>query len=235
MINRRSVITAGAIAAASLAMPSMALAAGKLSYEENFYVAGSYGSYACALAKVENVGDKPIMVNAALLEVFDANGDPITSRDYFSKNAEYLQPGEYTYVCMRESLDAEQVALVDDYMLTISGKTDNTEITKRFPCTFEYKLVDEDWWSRHYVYTTVTNDTDEPVYNMGVVAGLYDVDGNLIDVLEDRLYNVAIEPGSSVTFRMEVNSWAINYCEVNGVTIGEVDAIAYVNVPNPLQ
>ena len=234
MFNRRSVITAGAVALASMAVPSMAMAAGKLSYEENFYVSGSYGSYATALAKVENVGDKPIMVNAALLEVFDENGDPITSRDYFSKNAEYLQPGEYTYVYMRESLDAEQVGRVDDYMLTISGKTDNSEVTKRFPCTFEYKLVEEDWWSHHYVYVTVTNDTDEPVYNMGVVAGLYDIDGNLIDVLEDNLYNVAIEPDSSVTFRMEVNSMAVNYCETNGITIGQADAIAYVNVSNPL-
>lgn len=233
-MNRREFIGIGAAAVASIALPSVALAAGKLSYEENFYVAGEYGSYAIGLAKVENVGDKPIMVNSALLEVFDVDGNPITSVDYFSKHAEYLQPGEYTYVRISDTLDTDQAANADDYMLTISGKTDNDKITHRLPCVSEYKFVEEDWWAHHYIYTTVTNDTDQPIYDVAVVAAAYNSDGVLVSVEDDYMYNIAIEPGSSVTFRMEIHSAAINYCEQNGMDIVSSDAIAYVNIPNPL-
>ena len=45
-----------------------AMAAGKLSTtKENFWVINSYWTYAYAYAKVENVGNKPISVNAGVL------------------------------------------------------------------------------------------------------------------------------------------------------------------------
>ena len=222
------------VMAVLMMVPSMAFAAGKLSYDENFYVAGDYMTYAYGFAKVENVGDKPIMVNACLLEVFDADGSPITSKDYFSKHAEYLQPGEYTYVKVYDSIDGDSVGLVDDYMLTITGKSDNSMITKRLPTEQYYSEDSNGWWTDHYIYVKVTNDTDEPIYDVAVVAAMYDVDGNIIAIQDDRLYSIAIDAGSSVVFRMSVDSGMISYCQNNGIVIGDVDAVAYVNVDNPV-
>ena len=82
-----------------------AMAAGKLSTtKENFWVINSYWTYAYAYAKVENVGNKPISVNAGVLEVYDENGDVITSSDYISTYAKTLQPGEYTYVSVSKEI-----------------------------------------------------------------------------------------------------------------------------------
>ena len=70
-----------------------AFAAGKLSVvQENYYTIEGYSTYGYGYAKVQNIGDKPIKVNAGLLEIFDENGDPITSTDYMHKYAEYLEP-----------------------------------------------------------------------------------------------------------------------------------------------
>ena len=72
-----------------------ALAAGKLDVvQENFIVVPSYSTYAYAYAKVENIGDKPISVNAGVLEVYNEDGDAITSADYLYAGAAVLQPGE---------------------------------------------------------------------------------------------------------------------------------------------
>ena len=62
---------------------SIAFCAGKLSVaQENFHVVSYWGTYGYAFAKVENIGDKPIKVNAGVLEIFDENGDALTSSDY---------------------------------------------------------------------------------------------------------------------------------------------------------
>lgn len=146
-----------------------AFAAGKLSTtQENFWVISSYWTYAYAYAKVENVGNKPINVNAGVLEVYDENGDVITSSDYLSTYAKCLQPGEYTYVSISKEIEmAENVGKPDDYMLTITGKTDDTSSTLRLPVEGKLSLGESNgWWTEDYMYATVTNNTDDVVYNI---------------------------------------------------------------------
>ena len=71
-----------------------ALAAGKLNVtQENYHFVVSYGRYVYAYAKVENSGDRPIKVNAGVLEIYDENGDVLSSTDYHNAYATYLQPG----------------------------------------------------------------------------------------------------------------------------------------------
>lgn len=222
------------VMAALMMIPSAAFAAGKLSYEENFFIAGEYSTYGYVFAKVENVGDKPIMVKDGLLEIFDAEGNPITSNDYLQRHAEYLQPGEYTYVKIHEKVDGDKVALVDDYSFTLAGKSDNDYISKRLPCTSYYAVEEDTFLTKHYIYVTVTNDTDSPIYNVGVVAAMFDADGNIIAMPNDQLYSVAIEPCSSVTFRLSVDSNFISYFADNNIVPTTVDAIAYSNIDNPL-
>ena len=212
---------------------SPAFAAGKLSVEqENFHVIQSYRVYGYVYAKVANVGDKPIKINTSLLEVFNEDGDALTSTDYYSDYAEYLQPDEYTYICMYDEIEDVEASDVDDYMLTVTGKADTDYISYRFPCTSSYEPnVTEGYYTYNYMYATVTNDTEEPVYNISVVLVLLDAEGNILYMEDDGMYSdKAIMPGSSITVRKDVSSSFIEYFEKIGAKPTSVDAIAYVNI-----
>ncbi len=211
-----------------------ALAAGRLSVtQENFHAVPSYTTYGYAYAKVENSGDKPIKINAGVLEIYDADGEVITSDDYLSAYAEYLQPGEYTYVSMYEEIEgAEDGVTAADYMLTLTGKSDKDGATLRLPVTTDLQLnVEEGWWVHNYLYATITNNTDEPMYDIGVVMALLDEDGNILYMDSDNLYNDrALMPGSSMIIRKDIPSSFIDYFAANSMTPASVDAVAYVNV-----
>lgn len=211
-----------------------AFAAGKISVsQENFMLINSYSLYGYAYAKVENVGDKPISVKVGILEVFNGEGETITSSDYLTRFAEYLQPGEYTYAMISSELaDGTAESDVDDYMLTITGKSDDSYETKRLSSTVEYKPdVTDGYWTSDYIYVDVTNDTDEPLPAIAVVATLLDAEGNILYMASDALYSYrALMPGSTLQFRLEVSgSWG-DYFEANGIEVATADAIAYVNI-----
>ena len=214
-------------------LTSTALAAGKLSVEqENFHVIDSYSVYGYAYAKVANVGDKPIKINTGLLEIFNSDGDALTSTDYYYGYAEYLQPDEYTYVYLYDQVEDVEASMVDDYMVTLTGKANTDYVSHRFPCTTEYvPNVREGYWTYNYMYTTVTNDTEEPVYGIEVVLALLDAEGNILFMDSENLYNdVALMPGSSITIRKDVSSSFIEYFEKNGLVPTTVEAIAFVDI-----
>ena len=213
---------------------SAAMAAGKLSVEqENFYAIQSYSLYGYAYAKVANVGDKPIKVNTALLEVFNTDGDALTSTDYYSAYAKYLQPDEYTYVRLYDEIEDVEASDVDDYMLTVTGKADSDYESRRFACTTSYEtnVKESSYYTRNYMYATYTNNTEEPVYDISVVMALLDEQGNILYMDDSSLYSdTALMPGSSITVRKDVSSNFIEYFEKNGLVPVSVDAIAYANV-----
>lgn len=208
-----------------------AVAAGKLSVtQENFHKINMYSPYGYLYAKVENVGDKPIKVNAGLLEIYDENGDPLTSTDYINAYVTYLQPGAYTYVRAYDEVD-QGLDAVDDYMFTVSGKSDKDTEVVVFPCEAYYEVDDSNqYWIRNNMYATFTNTTDKPLYNIEVVAALLDAEGNILYVESDTMYNKALHAGSSMTIRFDVSSSFIEYYEANGFVPVSVDALAYAKV-----
>ena len=212
---------------------SCAVAAGKLSTtQENFWVISGWSTYAYAYAKVENVGNKPIKVNAGVLEVYDENGDVITSSDYIDAHAKYLQPNEYTYVTIYSSVElAENVGKPDDYMLTVTGKTDDSGTTMRLPVEGRLSLGEGSGWSKgDYVYATVTNNTEEIAYGISVVYALLDADGNILCVGDDDIYSSrGLTPGSSLVFKMSLSSSHMDYFESKEIKPTSVDVIAYIN------
>ena len=212
-----------------------ALAAGKLEVtHENLLVLDSYGIEGYAFARVENVGNKPIKVNAGVLELYNADGDPIASSDYLYAYGQYLEPGEYAYAQIYASNSDAAFEDVDDYLLTITGKSDNSYTTLRLPTTTELALdVDEDYYTSDYMYVTVTNDTEEPVYDVRVAVVLLDAEGNILYIGDESMYNKAIMPGSSVLIREEIPSYFSDCFEKNGYTPSAVDAIAYAETYQP--
>ena len=212
---------------------SYATAAGKLSTtQENFWVISGWSTYAYAYAKVENVGNKPIKVNAGVLEVYDENGDVITSSDYIDAHAKYLQPNEYTYATIHSSVEiAEDVGKPDDYMLTITGKTEDSGTTMRLPVEGKLSLGEGSGWSKgDYVYATVTNNTEEIAYGISVVFALLDAEGNILYVGDDDIYSTrGLTPGSSLVFKMSISSSHMEYFDSKGIKPTSVDVIAYIN------
>lgn len=208
-----------------------AMAAGKLNVvQENTHYVTSYSNYFYAYAKVENSGDKAIKVNAGVLEVYNADGDAITSSDWISSHARYLEPGEYTYVSVYESIEEGQTP--DDYSLTITGKADKSYANQRFATVTDLKLnVDAGWITRNYMYATVTNTTEEVLYDLNVVLALLDAEGNILYIDSDSLYSDrGLTPGSSIVFRKDIPSNFLDYFKTNNLVPASVDAIAYIEV-----
>ena len=211
-----------------------AFAAGKLRVEqENFMPVKDYNIYGYAYAKLQNVGDKPIQVNAGLLELYDENGDTLTSTDNLYAYCKYLQPDEYCYAYMYAKVeDAESTSVIDDYLLTITGKSGASTVNYRFPVEFEYKpQVTEGYYTYDYIYATVTNDTEEPVYNIGAVFTLLDDDDNILYMTNDYLdSNEALMPGSSLTWRKAIDTDFVEAYQALGLTATKADVIAYVDI-----
>ena len=211
-----------------LSVSTATYAAGKLTVDqENFHVVSSYWTYGYAYAKVSNAGDKATKINAGVLEIYDEAGDVLTSSDYLTAYAEYLEPGEYTYVKMYSEITSGKAA---DYNLTLTQKTDNSERTLRLPVETDLQMdVKSGWWTYNYMYATVTNNTDKPIYGIQVVLVLLDAEGNILDIEDESMYdNKALTPGSSMIVRKDIPSAHMDYFKANGIVPASVDAIAYV-------
>ena len=207
-----------------------AMAAGKMTVQqENFHVVDSYGVYGYGFARVENTGDKPVVFSAGLLEIYDANGDTLTSTDYISYYPDVLQPGDVGYIFSYDSVDdAESIDDVDDYMLTVTGKSTDNEVV-RYPATgsFQENVQISEYSSANYISAEITNDTDETVYDMDVVIALLDAEGNIMMVENNAFYNVGVTPGSTITYRREVyDSWYEAWAR-EGLTPAQVEVIAF--------
>jgi len=225
---KRVLIVLVSVLLLSVSIP--AYAAGNLSVtQENFYVISDYWTYGYAFAKITNVGDKAIKVNSGVIEIYDEAGNALVSNDYLHSYAECLEPGEYTYVKMYGEITSGTAV---DHALTVTGKSDNTQRTLRLPVETDLQLnVTDGWWTYNYMYATVTNNTEEPLYNITVVLALLDADGNILDIEEGGLFSdVALAPGSTAIIREDIPSSFIKYFEENGLVPASVDAIAYVNL-----
>ena len=118
---------------------------------------------------------------------------------------------------------------VDDYMLTVSGRSEIDKTMVRMTCEGDYREnVQRGYYTYNYMYATITNDTDEMVYQPRVVFALLDEDGNILYLVEDRLdSNEALLPGSSVLFRVAVDSDFVSYMEANNLVPASLDVIGY--------
>ena len=201
-----------------IALP--ALAAGKLQTDqENLWeVKTDWSHDAFLFAKVTNVGDRDISISSGVFEAYDAEGQPIAS-------------GEYTYVCMYGDIE-DETKTAADHMLTLAGKSDSSVDTLRLPCVTELRLNESmGWYTEDYMYVTVTNNTEQTLFDISVVAALLDQEGKILYLEDDNLYDGrALTAGSSMVFRMEIPEEFMALYEAKGMTPVSVDAIAYVNI-----
>lgn len=219
------------LAAVLLLTCGASLASGKLSVDtENFIIPGGWLDYGYCFAKVSNVGDKPIKVNAGVFEIYDDNGEALSSSDYLYAYPDILQPGEYCYTTIHADLEESQLAVASDYMLTITGKSENDKVITRLPveCTYVPNAT-EGWWTRNILSATVTNNTDQTLFDIRIVMALLDADGKVLYVNSSTCYQ-GLTAGSTIVFDDDVSTTYLDYYAAKGVEIAGWDAIAYVEL-----
>lgn len=218
----------------ALSFTVTAYAAGKVNTaQENFVTLDSWGTTSYAYARIENVGDKPIEYSAGLFEVYDANGDTVTSSSYLNVYGKVLQPGEYTYVKSHASLDEpHSSADVDDYMLTVTAKNGSENRTRRFSCETRW-LPDfpaYTYFTEDYMEATFTNTTDETLFDVSIAFALLDEEGNILYIEnKDFGMTVGIPAGCSIVVRESVSKSLLEVYEAKGITPAKVDAYAYID------
>lgn len=214
----------------------MANAETKLAVEkENFYFFDDdYCDYVSVYAKVINIGDTPLRVNDGSLIVLDQNGETITSTDYLECDAICLQPGEYTYCFIESDIEGEQSMNVADYNLTISVENEEDLVCQKLPLanvSFTPNVQVNPYTAYDYMNATVTNDTDETIFDIYVVFALLDDEDNILHVGCTRMGDErGLMPGCSMVLREYVSSERLEFFEKNGLKPTKVDAIAYVDV-----
>ena len=215
-----------ALALALCLCAATASAAGQLNVvQENYYSITDYWVSGYVFAKVENSGDAPVSITDGLFEIYDEAGTVIASYEYISAHCAFLRPGEYTYVRANTNVESGVPA---SYKLTLTPADSSYYVYTRYPVEATYELnVSDGWWTNNYLYVTVTNTTEEPIYDLHVVCALLDEAGNILFVEHDNVYDVAIAPGSSMIFRMEMPSTFTDYFEANGIVPAAIDAFAY--------
>ena len=201
--------------------------------EDNFYVRKARdeqleGYY---LAKVQNQNDAPLYINEVTLTLKDAEGNEVGKTDYMSNcGSLYLEPGEISFVSMKAYAEGGAPAA---YEASIQGTSltygTDVQLEAAHP---ELRKQDSYGWANYYAGATITNTGDVPLSQVNAVIAIRDASGALIDLVQAGLYQNELAVGSTITLLDSVDSTTVDYCTENGTDLGEVEALAWVNVAN---
>ncbi|HIU47156.1 MAG TPA: hypothetical protein IAC59_07840 [Candidatus Fimadaptatus faecigallinarum] len=217
----------------ALAMALPAFAAGKLVVsDETMTVCESYSGYtAYIFAVLENTGDKPVEFNAGLIELLDADGESIDAEDYLYSYPTILDPGQKAY--LKEYInvdDAESADYIDDYTLSVSGKSASENTNVALDCTAEVGMKPYSYTSSSEYLTatiTVTNNLDETVREIYAAYALYDADGKVMYVDYVSPSYVGLPAGQTIELDSQIDSTLVEQWEKDGVEPASIEVIAY--------
>lgn len=220
-----------ALAILAIALPACAEEPALTVTQENLHVYGESTIYCYLYARVDNKTGVPMKLDKGAMNAYDADGNVVASSTSMWRYAEYLQPGEHTFVYFNPRVEGvETPDQVVKYDLEITSREDARKATFRLPqqTTFE-SGVTEGSWTNDYITTTVTNDADQNVFDLTIVRVLLDAKGNILYMDSDNMYTYkAITPGSSIVVRRPVNTGFKDYLYEKGYKPSAVECIAYV-------
>ena len=205
---------------------------------ENFHVYGTKTIYCYLYARVDNNTDVPLKLDTGAMNAYDADGNVVGTSTSMWRYAEYLQPGEHTYVYFNPRIEGvETPDQVVKYDLEINSREDSRKTTF---CLAQETVFEDDVaegsWSNDYITTTVTNDADQNVFDLTIVRALLDDKGNIMYIDSDNMYSYkALTPGSSIIVRRPMNTSFRDYLDEKGYKAASVDCIAYVYATSPDQ
>ncbi|NLM85734.1 MAG: hypothetical protein GX171_03470 [Clostridiales bacterium] len=202
-----------------------ALAEGKLTVTSKNVIIKIGDDSGIFVAKVENTGDEPIYYDNGKLVIFSADDDILVSESYIysSPSNIFLKPGEYTY-CYDFLWDSTlKNAKIGDIKFSVTSDTSGYKY-EQIPSTAVLELPGNKLFTYNYVNVTFTNTTDEILYGAYVVAAITDNDNNIVYVDRQNYESIGIHPGSTVTVKLYIDGDYINYYEINGINLDNVES-----------
>lgn len=202
-----------------------ALAEGKLTVTSKNVIIKIGDDSGIFVAKVENTGDEPIYYDNGKLVIFSADDDILVSKSYIysSPSNIFLKPGEYTY-CYDFLWDSTlKNAKIGDIKFSVTSDTSGYKY-EQIPSTAVLELPGNKLFTYNYVNVTFTNTTDEILYGAYVVAAITDNDNNIVYVDRQNYESIGIHPGSTVTVKLYIDGDYINYYEINGIILANVES-----------
>lgn len=207
-----------------------ALAAGQLTITQSTYTPAKPSStlYAYVYAEVTNTGDAPINAVNGVYQVLGADGSVISDNKVYKAYPAILGPGEtgfiHEYVSIR---DAEGPEAVPGYVLTMDGESTTNNPYTYFPATGVVEEVPY-WFSTAYLVTvTITNNTDETLYEPAMSFGLYDANGKLLYADNQPLNGLGIPAGNSLEVLFAVDEF-VDIWKANDTIPVTVKALAWL-------
>lgn len=209
-----------------LCFTTTAFAEGKLKATEKTFIVCDTRGY--LFAKVENVGDAPVTTGSGDLVVFDEDDEIICSSSYVTTypSGVILEPGEFLYLQEYIWENALKETPVGDYKFSIpAGNRGDTIV--RIPCEAEVVMDSKNYSYDNNIFVTFTNTSEEPRYDFYLSVAMYDAEGNLIYADADKLGDVAVHPGSTVTAKMYIDSDVVTYLTDNKITPATISAVVF--------
>ena len=223
----------GATAAPESAVPVQETAGpGQLTVAQASFQVTPYSSYhqGTVYARLVNNGTTPVEFESGTLELLDASGNVIGSEEVYSCYPEVLEPGETGYLYKGISVEAaSEPSYIAGYNLTVNGREEISKDVIRLPSSGKYEEISDAYWASSYLSVAVENESDELLYDVGVVFALKDAAGNLLYITEGSMYGVGIMPHASVSFRTSLYSDILDYFKANSLVPATVDTIAYTS------
>ena len=210
---------------------AVAVAEGKLTVTSKNAIIKIGNDSGIFVARVENTGDESIYYDNGKLVIFSADDDVLVSGNYIysSPSDVLLKPGEYTY-CYDFLWDSSlKNAKIGEIKFSVTSNTRGNNY-EQIPATAVLDLSGNESFTYNYVNVTFANTTDDILYGAYVVTAITDDENNLVYV--DRQDNMGIHPGSTVTVKMYIDSDYINYYEINGIKLANVEARVYYKLSN---
>ena len=218
-----------------------AFSAGKITVtQEKLYVLPLYSSHVSFFyAELKNTGNKPIVVNDGLIELFDNEGVTIDVDSITDCCPWVLNPGAVGYMFNILTVeDDERERYIDDYLLTIIGSgTCNVAYTKYLACDGEFQEIkyspfDETGFDAIRIDATIYNDIDEILFSdeIRIAIALYDSDNKLLytDCISPNFKDrIAIPAGQSVIFYKNVENMIVESWRKDGIRPTRIETIGY--------
>ena len=196
--------------------------------EENFYTCESYfGLEAVYIAKVQNNNESPVYIDSGSLTLKDADGSEVGKREWFgTSGSRYLSPGEISYVSFRADIEEGVTVAGYDKQINASTATYGEDTAVELS---NVELRSQEMYSSvsYYTAASFTNTSEEPLSGVEVLFVLKDSEGRMIELGTRGLGMLELGAGSTITMVNDVSSSVVKYCEANGLTLGEVEAVAW--------
>ena len=164
-----------------------------------------YGDY-FVTGEILNTSDRPVLINSLAAALFTSGGEIETAGPY-SVVVRYIEPGEVGPFRITLYSDVDPALTLSDFEIYLDAEFTDPILPS------EIIISDASYYVDMYDYIhlvgTLTNAEDVQL-NLTIVAGIYDVDGTVLDAADATVLFSAIEPGEVLPY--DFDFWGpLNY------------------------